>query len=84
MLSTFVLSTKDPQVVEELLAEKNKFYDKHFILREMVKSAIKNSLTMMNTDDDWAARRKIFAQAFTKDKLIKMTEVIKQSTIETV
>jgi len=53
-------------------------------MRDMSQEALKHSLSFAKTDEDWAARRKVFGTAFTKDKLQKMVEVIKESTIAAV
>ena len=72
-----------PQAAQELLVNKNKYFDKHFSSSKILKIAVRNSILFQKSDLQWAQKRKSLSASLYKDKLSKMTEKVKVIVNET-
>ena len=57
---------------------KAKFFEKDPMSRIIFKEFIGDSLVMIDGDQEWSQKRKVMSAAFYKDKLVKMTEVVRE------
>ena len=73
----------DPDMVHEIFITKNKFFDKHHSLREAFYPMTGQSILFDRSTAEWQTRRKVVSAAFYKEKLQKMTLLIKQVTKQT-
>ena len=65
------------RILTDIYVSKNKYFDKDPISRLIFGSIFGESIVLAASDELWAKKRKILSSAFYKDKLIKMTEVIR-------
>jgi hypothetical protein len=70
------LIISDPLLVEELYISKNKFVDKDEKTKLFFKDLTGESIVFISSTEQWSIKRKILSQAFYKDKMIKMLDVI--------
>ena len=70
-----VLNT--PQPFTDLYVQKNKYFEKDPIGRILFKPFFGDSLAFVAGDESWSHKRKAMSSAFYKEKLIKMTEVVR-------
>jgi hypothetical protein len=71
-----------PEVVSELFGPMNKYLDKHIVDANMFSALGYKSILFSKTDEVWAQRRKSLSAAFYKERLLKMVEIIKKTTLE--
>lgn len=72
----------DPEIANEFWGPKHKYMDKHpKILRLMTGFLGDEALTFQATDENWAMKRKVLAQAFYKNKLSGKMESILRSCL---
>ena len=70
------------RMLTDVYVTKNKYFDKDPISRVLFGSIFGESIVLAASDELWSKKRKVLSQAFYKDKLIKMTEVIRQVVAE--
>lgn len=73
-----------PEAAEEVLLNKNKYFDKHPSSLKVVQKAIGESLIFAHSDILWSKKRKALSASLYKDKLKSMVETIKEITIRVV
>ena len=73
------LFISDPLIAEAMYTTKNKYFDKHPIMRNLMYVLTGDSILLSTTSTEWRARRKAISPAFYKGKLIKMVEIARQS-----
>ena len=73
-----------PEVIEELLVTKNKFYDKHPWSSNIVKIIASDSILFARSDIEWQQKRKVISSALYKDRLRGMIETMKKVTLTTI
>jgi cytochrome P450 len=73
---TLVIS--DPLLLEQLYVQKNKYFDKHPRIYDMLKPCLGDSILLMRSNELWSAKRKSLSTAFYKDKLGKMMNIIRE------
>jgi cytochrome P450 len=70
-----------PEVAEELLLTKNKYYDKHDAFGDLVRKIAGDSIVFAKSDLKWLQRRKALSVSLYKDKLRMMIKMTKDVTI---
>ena len=78
------LNTYDPRVVEAMYTTKNKYFNKHPLIRDVSYILTGDSILFAETNDEWRASRKALTPAFYKGKLVSMLEIAKQAIRKTV
>ena len=73
------LIISDPTIVEAMYTTKNKYFDKHPIIKELSYCLTGDSILFSETSSEWRARRKTVSPAFYKGKLLKMIEIARES-----
>ena len=73
----------DVKVVEAMYTTKNKYFDKHPILKELSLCLTGDSILFTETTDDWRKSRKAMSPAFYKGKLEQLVEIAKQAVSPT-
>ena len=66
----------------DVYVNKNKLFDKDPLSRIQFGSLFGDSIVLAASDEIWSKKRKILSSAFYKEKLIRMTEVIKDLVAE--
>ncbi|CDW85843.1 cytochrome p450 [Stylonychia lemnae] len=66
-----------PEYLTDLYVSKAKYLDKEPMTKLQLKTLLGNSSLMMETTDEQSYKRKMISTAFYKDKLLKMTEIMK-------
>jgi cytochrome P450 len=64
-------------MVNELYMSKNKYFDKHDLVKEVMKRLMGDSILLSRSTEEWSKKRKIMSPAFYKDKLSKMLDITK-------
>lgn len=64
-------------MVNELYIAKNKYFDKHDLVKEVMKRLMGESILLARSTEDWQKKRKIISPAFYKDKLNMMLDITK-------
>lgn len=77
------LVVNNVDVVNELFITKNKFFDKHYSTGGIVKEVAGDSILFSKSNLLWAHKRKVISASLYKEKLIRMTEVMKDIANET-
>ena len=77
------LSICDPEVVQELYTTKNKYFDKHPLVKDLTFCLTGDSILFAETTKDWKASRKALAPAFYKTKLDQLTLIAKKAIRKT-
>ena len=72
-----------PEPVEEMMVTKNKYFDKHDFVKDIVKNFLGNSIVFAKSDMNWQAQRKALGSSLYKEKLRSMIETIKKIAIKT-
>lgn len=76
------MAISDPGVVKELYVQKNKYFDKHPLSKNVSYVLTGESILFAETTADWRDTRKAISPAFYKGKLEGLIEMAK-SAIET-
>ena len=71
-----------PELVEEFMVTKNKFYDKHPMSSLVFKKVMGDSILWTKSDMKWAQKRKVVSTSLYKDRLRDMLEQMKTVTIK--
>lgn len=82
MQSQAVLVLNTPQPFTDLYVQKNRYFEKDPIGRIVFKPFFGESLVFVDGDESWSHKRKTMSAAFYKEKLIKMTEVVREVVTE--
>ena len=69
----------DPLVVEAMYTSKNKYFNKHPIVKELTLCLTGRSILFAETSKEWKEARKTLSPAFYKGKLIKLVEIARES-----
>ena len=72
------LMVSDPDMVQDLLVQKNSIYDKTGLLHGVFSKLMGDSFLFSKADDVWKAKRKACSHAFYKERLVHMLEVFKE------
>jgi cytochrome P450 len=67
-----------PACLTDIYVTKNKYFDKDPLGRIIFGSFIGESIVLAASDEKWAKKRKVLSSAFFKDKLLRMTEEIRE------
>lgn len=78
-MGTFMpmLFFRDPELLEKLYITHNKYFDKMFLTRFIFHKLTGDSILFEESSEFWNNKRKRMSVAFYKDKLIKMTDIVK-------
>ena len=74
----------DPVVVGELYTSKNKYFDKHPLIKNLLYCLTGESILLAETTQDWKDTRKALSPALYKGKLENLTELAKTAVQTTV
>jgi cytochrome P450 len=64
--------------LNEVYQSKNRFFEKDPVSQILFGSLFGSSIVLAQGDDLWSKKRKVLSSAFYKEKLVKMTDVIRQ------
>lgn len=64
------LNIHDPKIVEVMYTSKNKFFDKHPLVKDLCHVFTGESILFAETTDNWRLSRKAISPAFYKGKLV--------------
>jgi cytochrome P450 len=78
---TVALFFTRPELAEEVLLTKNKYFDKHPNVGDLVKRIAGDSIVFARNDLIWQQKRKALSAAMYKDKLKGMIEGMKGITL---
>ena len=78
------LAISDPAVVADLYTTKNKYFDKHPLIKDLSHCLTGESILFAETSIDWKDTRKALSPAFYKGKLEGLTEMAKVAVKTTV
>ena len=73
------LGIMDPSVVEAMYTTKNKYFNKHPIVKELTLCLTGRSILFAETSKEWKEARKTLSPAFYKGKLVKLVEIARES-----
>jgi len=76
------LFVADPEIVQEMLGQKNAQIDKTGAFKGIFKNLFGNSFVFNKSDETWRAKRKAVAHAFYKDRLVHMLDILKEQVSE--
>ena len=71
------LIINDPLILEELYVTKNKYFDKHDLIKDVMKRLMGDSILLSKSTEEWSKKRKAMSPAFYKEKLAKMLDITK-------
>jgi len=78
-----LLFLNSPELLEEAYVNKNAWYTKHDIERDAVKMLVNSPITHVHSQDPaYAPMRKSLSQAFFKKKIVLMTQIIREVTLD--
>ena len=69
----------DPLVVEAMYTSKNKYFDKHPIIKDLTLCLTGRSILFAETTREWKEARKTISPAFYKGKLVGLVEIARES-----
>ena len=75
--SIITLMVSDPDMVQDLLVQKNALFDKTGIVEGVFSKLMGNSFLFSKATDSWKAKRKAVSHAFYKERMVHMVEVLK-------
>jgi len=84
LLFNRTIVVQDPDAVRDFATTKNMSFDKSPMLFEMIKEFLGNAFIFDQSTEEWKLKRKICSHGFYKDKLIAMTETMRQKSFEAV
>jgi len=64
------LFIRDPAHLNELYVTKNKYFDKHPLIRNLLYPLMGESILLSDSSELWGKKRKTLSTAFYKEKLI--------------
>lgn len=70
-----LLQIHNPKIVEALYTTKNKFFDKHPLVKDLTNCLTGDSILFAETTKQWSNSRKAISPAFYKSKLIQMIDI---------
>lgn len=70
---------QDAAVVEAMYTTKNKYFDKHPLVKDLTHCLLGDSILFAETTQDWKKSRKAMSPAFYKGKLVQLVEIAKLS-----
>ena len=73
------LTICDVKIVEAMYTTKNKYFNKHPIVHNLLNCITGNSILFQETSKEWKEARKIISPAFYKGKLLGMIELARVS-----
>jgi cytochrome P450 len=73
-----VLWVNDLKVINDLYVTKNKYFDKHPLVQNLLKPLVGETILFVSSNEEWAKKRKSLSATFYKDKLQKMTDIAKR------
>lgn len=74
---TPTLIINDHLILNELYMAKNKYFDKHDLVKEVMKRLMGESILLARSTEQWSKKRKTLSPAFYKEKLAKMVDITK-------
>ena len=74
------MMVQDPEIVQELMGRQNANTEKNDFVYNLVWNLLGESFVMTEATPEWKKKRQICGQAFYKDKLIAMTQVMREKT----
>ena len=77
------IGTGDVKVVEAMYTTKNKYFDKHPIVKDLAHCLTGESILFAETTDDWRKSRKAISPAFYKGKLEMLVDLARFSVAKT-
>lgn len=77
------LGIADVKVVEAMYTTKNKYFDKHPLIKDLCECLTGDSILFAETSDDWRKSRKAMSPAFYKGKLENLVEIAKGAVDKT-
>ena len=77
------LAIADVKVVEAMYTTKNKYFDKHPLIRDLSECLTGNSILFAETTEDWRKSRKAISPAFYKGRLENLVEIAKGAVAKT-
>ena len=77
------LAIGDVKVVESMYTVKNKYFDKHPLIKDLALCLTGESILFNETSDDWRKSRKAISPAFYKGKLENLVEIAKEAVATT-
>lgn len=78
------LAIGDVKVVEAMYTTKNKYFDKHPLIKDLSYCLTGDSILFAETSDDWRKSRNAMSPAFYKGKLESLVEIAKFAVQNTV
>lgn len=72
------MMVSDPDMIQDLLVQKNALYDKTGTLEGVFSKLMGESFLFSRATESWKAKRKACAHAFYKERLVHMIEVLKE------
>ena len=78
------LLIRDVKVVEAMYTTKNKYFDKHPLVKDLSMCMTGESILFAETTEDWRKSRKAMSPAFYKGKLEHLIEISRQAVRTTV
>ena len=69
----------DVRVVEAMYTTKNKYFDKHSMIKNVCFQLLGESILFSETTQEWKTSRKVLSPSFYKGKLVKMVDLAKVS-----
>ena len=78
-----ILVISDVKVVEAMYTTKNKYFDKHPLVKDISACLTGESILFAETTDDWRTSRKAISPAFYKGRLENLVDIARQSVAKT-
>lgn len=72
----------DAALLDDLYVKKNKYFDKEVKMKNLLNEIIGDSIVFAPSNEVWSNKRKRLSQAFYKDKMIKMLQIVIKLTLE--
>ena len=72
----------DASLLDDLYVKKNKYFDKEVKMKNLLNEIIGDSIVFAPSNEVWSNKRKRLSQAFYKDKMIKMLQIVIKLTLE--
>jgi cytochrome P450 len=72
----------NPESAQEVFQTKNKIVDKTGVWQQVFEDLMPSAFVFQKGDDEWAAKRKASAHAFSRERLSNMMEVLKDQLMK--